>query len=540
VEANLNAMGIIFAPMFAIVISLIWGTRYDEKRFLKAVLIPLSIIIVLTIITAFLPFELHLSGAFQLFVPIVCLFPILWFVEKKIVRYSASLALLALAIGLTIQYEYLARSGDYSFDEPAKIVALNNFQRVAINMMLYAAVDRDSNSYPEGWLSDSPFVATLSENHRQSLKEHCKFDRPQTYRLWHSPFTHIYGARKQHLELWYPGGKLSGTTIGKISMRKRSDFVAEPAQNSPQKTSPAETRPKEEQKVQSSQKEEQIDAFAECDLGWRYFYGWGVQQDYTKAAKCFRRAIDSVANRPEQNKLGWCYYRGRGIEPNYANPVTWFRKEAEKGNADAQYFMGWLSLYGSGKLKPDRAKAVMWWKKSAQQGFAEAQYELAVEYFYLQRNHTEGIKWQYKAARQGFDMSQSDIEMYLNSSDPNYPEAVKWLIEAAQQGNSRAQARLVGLAERGWISMVEGYKWALIAIANGCEDHWTQTLKQGSRLMGRKPMASLQIAQAEELARDFKEVKSEVSARAITTMYQAMTMRQENDTAPEFFFPSFW
>jgi hypothetical protein len=232
-EANLNAIGIIIAPIFAIIVSLLWGTKYDEKRFLKAILISLSIILGAVIFVILLPSDLHLSFAYQLFVPLISLFPILWFVEKKIIKYSASLILLVLAIVLSIQYEHLTHRAEYSLDEPAKIIALNNLQRIAVNMALYSVAEMDINSYPEGWLSESPLLSNLSMKHQQSIKEHCVFDRSQTYRLWHSPFTRIYDTRKQYLELWYPGGKLSGETIGKISLRERYDIVPEPHKNEP-------------------------------------------------------------------------------------------------------------------------------------------------------------------------------------------------------------------------------------------------------------------------------------------------------------------
>ena len=220
-EANLNAVGIILAPLIAIAASLIWSTKYDERRFIKAVLIPLSIIIALIIILALLPSELHLYFAYQLFLPVICLFPVLWFIEKKIVRYSVSAVLLILAISLSIQYEYLIHSKMYSAMQSEKIIALNNFQRLSVSMALYAAVSRDSNSYPEGWLSESPLLTSLPGEHQKKLKEHCVFDKPQTYRLWHTSFTHIYAAKEQHLELWYPGGNLSGKTIENISLRER-------------------------------------------------------------------------------------------------------------------------------------------------------------------------------------------------------------------------------------------------------------------------------------------------------------------------------
>lgn len=221
-EANLNAIGIILAPIFAIAVSLIWGTKYDEVRFLKAVLIPLSIIIGIVIILIFLPSDLNLPFTLQLFLPIICLFPILWFVEKKMVRYSASFILLVLALCLSIQYRHLAISGKYSLNEGRKLVAQNNLQHMSINMMLYAIAESDSNVYPEGWLAESKFITNLPKERQESIEKHRTliFDRPETYPLWHSPFTHLYETKPQYLEPWYPGGKLKDS-IGKISLKER-------------------------------------------------------------------------------------------------------------------------------------------------------------------------------------------------------------------------------------------------------------------------------------------------------------------------------
>jgi len=291
-------------------------------------------------------------------------------------------------------------------------------------------------------------------------------------------------------------------------------------------------------------KAEEGDALAACDLGWCYFNGRDITRDYNEASRWFRKAVDGASVQREQNNLGWCYYRNKGIEPNYAEPEKWFRQEAEKGNADAQYFLGWLYTYGSGDLKSDESKAVKWWRKSAEQGFAEAQYKLGIAYFYgigVEQDSNEGIKWQRKAAEQGLALSQSAMDLCLRGiSDPNNTEKLSWLLKAAGQGNTIAQRSLGFYAERGWIDIVEGYKWSLLAEKNGSKGSFASRLEEGSRYMGRKPMTDGQIIKAEELARNFKEVKSEVTARAVTTMYQAMTLWEENTPAHDFFFPPFW
>jgi TPR repeat protein len=290
------------------------------------------------------------------------------------------------------------------------------------------------------------------------------------------------------------------------------------------------------------QKADGGDALAACDLGWCYFNGKDMTRDYNEASKWFRKAVVGVAAHREQNNLGWCYYRGKGIEPNYAEPEKWFRQEAEKGNADAQYFLGWLYTYGSGDLKQDESEAVKWWQKSAEQGFAEAQYELGVAYFYgigVEANHDEGTKWQRKAAEQGLALAQSAMELCLSDiADPNHSERISWLQEAAMQGYTIAQKGLGLYAERGW-DIIEGYKWSLLAEKNGGEGNLALYLREGNRLMNKKPMTDEQIAKGEELARNFKEVKTEVTARSVTTMYQAMTLWKEGTEAHDFFFPPF-
>jgi TPR repeat protein len=291
------------------------------------------------------------------------------------------------------------------------------------------------------------------------------------------------------------------------------------------------------------QKAEGGDAMAACDLGWCYFNGNDITRDYNEASKWFREAVAGIATHREQNNLGWCYYRGIGIEPNYAEPEKWFRQEAEKGNADAQYFLGWLYTYGSGDLKQDESEAVKWWQKSAEQGFAEAQYELGIAYFYgigVEANHDEGTKWQRKAAEQGLALAQSQMELCLSDiADPNHSERISWLQKAARQGYTIAQSRLGLYAERGW-NIIEGYKWSLLAEKNESKDRFSLSLREGNRLMNRKPMTDEQIAKGEQLARNFKEVKSEVTARSVTTMYQAMTLWKEGTEAHYFFFPPFW
>ena len=66
-----------------------------------------------------------------------------------------------------------------------------------------------------------------------------------------------------------------------------------------------------------------------------YAEGEGVEQDYTEAAKWFRKAAeqgDAVA----QYTLGIMYSEGEGVSQDYKKAVKWFRKAAEQGDSAAQ------------------------------------------------------------------------------------------------------------------------------------------------------------------------------------------------------------
>ena len=71
------------------------------------------------------------------------------------------------------------------------------------------------------------------------------------------------------------------------------------------------------------------------------------------------------ANSPaEQNEMGDRYFYGRGVEQDYAKAMEWYRKAADRGLADAEYSVGVLYENGWGVTKDiDRAKG--WYQKAA-------------------------------------------------------------------------------------------------------------------------------------------------------------------------------
>lgn len=71
------------------------------------------------------------------------------------------------------------------------------------------------------------------------------------------------------------------------------------------------------------------------------------------------KAGDMVA----QYKLGYDYYLGRGIAQDYAQAAIWWKKAAEQGYADAQNNLG--VLYNSGRGVPQSYSEAYFWQNLA-------------------------------------------------------------------------------------------------------------------------------------------------------------------------------
>jgi TPR repeat protein len=128
-------------------------------------------------------------------------------------------------------------------------------------------------------------------------------------------------------------------------------------------------------------------ADAQINLGFMYYYGRGVTQYYSAAADWFRKAADqgyapaqkalrmaeAEAGDPvAQLNLGFDYYYGRGVTQDYAIAVSWFRKAANQGDKGAQTSLGIMYVKGSG-VKQNYTTAISWLRKAADQGYAPAQ-----------------------------------------------------------------------------------------------------------------------------------------------------------------------
>lgn len=176
-------------------------------------------------------------------------------------------------------------------------------------------------------------------------------------------------------------------------------------------------------------------------LGFMYWHGQGVAQDYTQAVKWLSKAVETKFTwyggiKEAQYLLGKAYYTGHGVAQDYAEAVRWYKAATEDEYSDGEYH-GALLLYTPGKLK--------------QKGLAEAKNALGDAYrdgHGVEKSYKEAMKWYRAAADQGdADAMNSMADMYAKGEGvgQDLGEAMKWCIKAAQKGNADAKAKLAKL-----------------------------------------------------------------------------------------------
>jgi len=101
-------------------------------------------------------------------------------------------------------------------------------------------------------------------------------------------------------------------------------------------------------------------------LGFCYWSGKGVAQDFGKAVYWYRLAANQ-ANANAQRNLAVCYKNGQGVSKDMNSAVEWFRKSAENGNIDSQLTYAKQLLKGR-YVPKDSVEACFWLFYSAKGG----------------------------------------------------------------------------------------------------------------------------------------------------------------------------
>ena len=111
---------------------------------------------------------------------------------------------------------------------------------------------------------------------------------------------------------------------------------------------------------------------AKLNLGNLLTHGKGVgAPDHEQANALFREAIDG-GSILALDSLGWNYYFGDGVEKDYSTALTYWQRAADQGHAVAARQIGCAYWMGEGGYKVDLQLAKKYTKVSAAQGDSEA------------------------------------------------------------------------------------------------------------------------------------------------------------------------
>jgi len=185
---------------------------------------------------------------------------------------------------------------------------------------------------------------------------------------------------------------------------------------------------------------------AQNNMGWLYFNGNGVPQDYGAALKWYKLAAEQ-GQINAQNQLGSMYIKGNGVQQNFRTAIKWYTRAAEQGDVSAQNNLGWMHLSGKG-VPQDLGTALKWFKPAAKKGNVKAQFNLGSMYYAgrgVPQDYVIAAKWFKSAAKKGEVNAQNNLgSMYLKGNGvlQNDKTSIKWYTRAAEQGHVVAQSNL--------------------------------------------------------------------------------------------------
>lgn len=226
---------------------------------------------------------------------------------------------------------------------------------------------------------------------------------------------------------------------------------------------------------------ERGDAQAQFEIGFRYFSGDGLGQDFATAAEWWLKAAaqDHVA---AQVNLAQMYENGVGVTRDSEEATRWFLRAAQEGDTTGQVRLGEAYQQGLGVMQ-DLEEAVFWWRRAAEQGSAAAQNYLGESYrggTGVPRDFMQAVAWYEKAARQGHPTAQTNLGFMYRFGEgvmQDLPTAVELWRRAAEQGNVTAQYNLAVSYHNGEgviSDLIEARKWAEVAVSNASGDSKTK------------------------------------------------------------------
>lgn len=114
-----------------------------------------------------------------------------------------------------------------------------------------------------------------------------------------------------------------------------------------------------------------------------------------------------IDNPVEQNILGYKYYTGEGVKQDYIKAIKYFTLAAQQGYANAQLNLGIIHHKYS-----NFEEAYFWYNQASRQGLAQAQYNLGILYL-----NGLGVQKDYDKAK----------DLFIQASKQGFKKAVIWI-----------------------------------------------------------------------------------------------------------------
>lgn len=178
-----------------------------------------------------------------------------------------------------------------------------------------------------------------------------------------------------------------------------------------------------------------------------------VTQDYKKAAFYWRKLAASGTDAQACFNLGYLYYYGYGVAKDVHRAFEWDLCAAQAGLAQGQYQVGQAYLNGEG-VSVDMVQALSWLEKAAAQGYEPARQLLENISYYVYQGPETGAK------SVGHIESAAELQKRAEAGDPGAQylygslcesvlranavpcDPLIWYQKAAAQGLAAAQEKL--------------------------------------------------------------------------------------------------
>lgn len=211
-------------------------------------------------------------------------------------------------------------------------------------------------------------------------------------------------------------------------------------------------------------------------MGYLYYHGLGVEQNYNQAADLFEKALEA-GNIESATFLAYMYDEGKGIGTNKKRAFDLYQMASEAGDVTATMNLAVMYYSGSGiPQNYDRAFALMDSIENARDPVV--QFYLGNFYFYgygVKTDQKRAVAYYIRAAQLGSVEAHYMLGyIYKNgygvAADPK--KALKYYEYAAYAQQPQAQYNLASMyadGSAGGVDMIRAYAWFTKAVDNNVE-----------------------------------------------------------------------